>query len=80
MIFSLLLFILPIVLLYLWARWLDRDRTASAPPVPAAADPLLGHYGWQPMPGQGPSQVPSQVPGQAPGYGPPGPMPPYPPR
>ena len=67
-IFSMLMFILPIVLLYLWARWLDRDRTTPSAPVSATADPLVGHYGWQP------------VPDQMPGYGPPGPMPPYPPR
>ena len=32
--FGVLFFLLPIVLLYLWARWLDRDRTALPPPVP----------------------------------------------
>ena len=67
--FSAVLYLLPPVLLNLWARWLDRGRPPAAP-VPSAAEPMLGHYGnWAPPPGQ------------VPDYGPiPGSPPPYPPR
>ena len=60
-------FLLPPVLLYIWARWLDRDRTPADSPAAAAADPMLGHYGnWQPVP----ADARSAVPGPMPGYGP----------
>jgi hypothetical protein len=66
-IFGVIFFLVPIVLLYVWARWLDRDRTPTAAPVPVGADPLLGEYGyWQPVPEQP--------------YGPPPGSGPYPPR
>ncbi len=45
---------LPMVLLYLWARWLDRDRTPKPIPQPAPPGPWPepGGYGtWQPVPG-----------------------------
>lgn len=71
-VFGVLLCLLPMVLLYIWARWLDRDRTPPAPPWPTPAvgqDAVVGHYGyWQP--------APTPTPG-----GSPGPTPsPYPPR
>ncbi len=45
---------LPMVLLYLWARWLDRDRTPKpvSEPAPPGPWPQPGGYGmWQPVPG-----------------------------
>ncbi len=76
---SIVINFLPMVLLYIWARWLDRDRTALQAPQPLpGADPMVGHYGWQPVP-NGPGQpYPGPAPGQMPG--PPGQMPGYPPR
>jgi predicted membrane-bound spermidine synthase len=53
--FVLLVFaFLPAVLFYLWARWLDRDRSAAAVrgPAPPNPWPQPGGYGtWQPVPG-----------------------------
>lgn len=58
MIFTLLVLLifafLPMVLLYLWASWLDRDRTPKPVSQPAPPGPWAqpGGYGtWQPVPG-----------------------------
>ena len=52
---------LPMILLYLWARWLDRDRTPKPQPAAApAAWPQPGGYGsWQPVPGPPTQQNPA---------------------
>ena len=53
--FLLLVFaFLPMVLLYLWARWLDRDRSPKAAPnlvSPASWSQPGGYGSWQPVPG-----------------------------
>lgn len=52
---------LPLVLLYLWARWLDRDRTPTPQPAQVAPNPWSqpGGYSWQPVPGGGPPPAPT---------------------
>lgn len=64
-VFGVVLLLLPIVLLYLWARWLDRDRSATTPPVPSVTDPMLGHYGnWDSVANPGPNPMPNPMPNQ----------------
>jgi hypothetical protein len=57
------LYFLPLVPLYFWVRWLDRDRTPPAPTSPPTATwSQPGGFGtWQPVPGPPPgSGVPQR--------------------